>query len=85
MPRTRETTQRDGWARLPLMAAMMKHKALLLAEAGRELRLQALAAERDELYKVRLARAIDDDVHRQLVREIDLVEASLLQQTQSAH
>jgi|GEM_PF-6398172 len=44
-----------------------------------------LAAERDELYKVRLTRAIDDDVQRQPVREIDLVEASLLQQTQSAH
>lgn len=49
-----------------------------LAAAERSLRLQALAAERDELYRLRLARAIDDDVHRQLVREIDLVETSLL-------
>jgi monovalent cation/hydrogen antiporter len=53
-------------------------EARRLADIARTLRLQALAAERDELYRLRRAGAIDDDVHRQLVREIDLVEASLL-------
>ena len=39
--------------------------------------MQALRAERDELFRLRRAGSIDDDVHRQLVREIDLVETSL--------
>lgn len=47
-----------------------------LTEATRHLRLEALAAERDELYRLRRARRIDDGVHRQILREIDLVEAS---------
>jgi CPA1 family monovalent cation:H+ antiporter len=49
-----------------------------LAEAERRLRLVALNAERDELYRLRRAFAIDDVVHQKLVREIDLMEASLL-------
>lgn len=49
-----------------------------LAEAERRLRLVALDAERDELYRLRRAFAIDDVVHQKLVREIDLMEASLL-------
>ena len=49
-----------------------------VAEAERRLRLGALEAERDELYKLRRAFAIDDVVHQKLVREIDLMEASLL-------
>ena len=49
-----------------------------LAEAERRLRLAALDAERDELYRLRRAFAIDDVVHQKLVREIDLMEASLL-------
>ena len=48
------------------------------ASAARELRLHALAAERDELYRLRRAGAVDDDVHRRLVRELDLIETSLL-------
>ena len=48
-----------------------------VADAERRLRLDALAAERDELYHLRLTRQIDDTVHRQLVREIDLMETSL--------
>lgn len=48
------------------------------AEAARELRLRALAAERDELYRLRRAGELDDDVHRRLVRELDLLETSLL-------
>lgn len=47
------------------------------------LRLEALSAERAELYRLRLANAIEDDVHRRLVREIDLVEASLVSATRS--
>ena len=49
-----------------------------LAEAERRLRLVALDAERDELYRLRRAFAIDDIVHQKLVGEIDLMEASLL-------
>lgn len=52
-------------------------EAKRVADAERQLRLQALAAERDELYRLRHARSIDDDVHRALIREVDLMEASL--------
>jgi monovalent cation/hydrogen antiporter len=51
------------------------------ADAARELRLRALAAERDELYRLRRAGDLDDDVHRRLVRELDLLETSLLSAT----
>lgn len=51
--------------------------ARAVADAERELRLRALSAERDELYRLRMDRGIDDDVHGRLMREIDLVEASL--------
>jgi Na+/H+ antiporter len=50
---------------------------LALAEAERRLRLAALAAERDEIYRLRRTRDLDDDLHRRLVNEIDLMEASL--------
>jgi Na+/H+ antiporter len=50
---------------------------LAVAEAERRLRIQALAAERDELFRLRRAREIDDGLHRRLVQEIDLMEASL--------
>ena len=49
-----------------------------LEQARRDLRRQALAAERDELYRLRRAHSIDDEIHRQLVHEIDLLEASLI-------
>lgn len=48
-----------------------------LANEERRLRLAALAAERDELYRLRRAHSIDDDLHQRLLREIDLMEASL--------
>jgi CPA1 family monovalent cation:H+ antiporter len=48
-----------------------------VADAERKLHLRALEAEREELYRLRMERGIDDDVHRALLREIDLVEASL--------
>jgi monovalent cation/hydrogen antiporter len=57
--------------------------ARAVADAERELRLRALSAERDELYRLRMDRGIDDDVHGRLMREIDLVEASLT--TAQAH
>jgi Na+/H+ antiporter len=50
----------------------------LLAQAEQHLRLLALRAERDELYRLRLSHIIDDDVHVRLVREIDLLEESLV-------
>lgn len=54
-----------------------------LAETERRLRLAALAAERDELYRLRRSQGLDDSLVQQLVREIDLMEASLTRS--SAH
>jgi Na+/H+ antiporter len=48
-----------------------------LANAERTLRLQALNAERDELYIRRLGGKLDDQIHHRLLREIDLIEAKL--------
>ncbi|WP_442594170.1 Na+/H+ antiporter [Parapusillimonas sp. JC17] len=53
----------------------------LLAEAERSVRLEGLKAERDELYRLRIAGSIDDDLHRRLLHEIDLMESSLRGQT----
>jgi hypothetical protein len=50
-------------------------------EAARQLRVEALRAERDDLYRLRRAHKIDDTVHKQLVREIDLMEAALSPKT----
>jgi hypothetical protein len=47
------------------------------AEAERRLRLAALAAERDELHRLRMSHQIDDVLHQRLTREIDLMEAAL--------
>lgn len=47
------------------------------ADIEQSLMLVALRAERDEYYRLRLSREIDDDLHRRLVREVDLMEASL--------
>jgi CPA1 family monovalent cation:H+ antiporter len=47
------------------------------ARAERRFRLIALRAERSALYRMRLAGDIDDSVHRRLVGEVDLIEASL--------
>ncbi|HYQ17351.1 MAG TPA: hypothetical protein VEQ58_16375, partial [Polyangiaceae bacterium] len=54
-----------------------ENEARRVAAAERQLHMKALQAEREELYRLRLDRGIDDDVHRALLREIDLVEASL--------
>ncbi len=48
-----------------------------MAQAERGLRLEALQAERDELYRLRISHQIDDTLHRKLVREIDLIESAL--------
>src|SRR5437588_10117348 len=54
-------------------AARMKR----IADIERRLMLVALRAERDEYYRLRLSREIDDDLHLRLVRQVDLREASL--------
>jgi len=54
-----------------------ENEAQRVAAAERELHLCALQAEREELRRLRMDRGIDDDVHRALLREIDLVEASI--------
>jgi CPA1 family monovalent cation:H+ antiporter len=48
-----------------------------LFDAERYLRLEALKAERDELFDLRRSNTIDDNVFRHLVHEIDLMESSL--------
>jgi Na+/H+ antiporter len=52
----------------------------MLERADRNVRIVGLRAERDELYRQRLAGSIDDDLHRRLLREIDLMESSLERQ-----
>ena len=44
----------------------------------REIRLAALKAERDEIYRLGRQRALPDDLVRKLVRDIDLTEARLI-------
>lgn len=48
-----------------------------LVAFAKALRLEALKAERDELYRQRLAGELDDTIHLRLLREIDLAEAAL--------
>ncbi|WP_049623662.1 Na+/H+ antiporter [Frateuria defendens] len=55
------------------------------ARIERDLRLTALRAERDELYRLRRERRIDDQVMRALMRELDLAEASLTATGGSVH
>lgn len=56
-------------------AAATRGRRILAIE--RELRLAGLRAERDELYRLRRQRSISDETLQELVREIDLGEASL--------
>lgn len=51
-----------------------------IANAEQRLRIEALCAERDELYRLRVSHQIDDVLHQQLEREIDLMEAALFRQ-----
>lgn len=55
--------------------------AQALVETERQLRLAALAAERDEIYRMRRSQDLDDTLVQKLVREIDLMEASLTRST----
>jgi CPA1 family monovalent cation:H+ antiporter len=48
-----------------------------LAQAERELRMTALKAERDELYRLRISGQIDAALHDKLLREIDTLETAL--------
>lgn len=54
------------------------------ARVERNFRLAALAAEREQLFELRLRKEIDDELHRKLVLEVDLVEASLISKGSSA-
>ncbi len=49
----------------------------LQAEAERSLRLEAIRAERDELFQMWLNDKLDDSVHQHLLRELDLIEGAL--------
>ncbi|KFN50616.1 Na+/H+ antiporter [Arenimonas composti] len=51
----------------------------------RGMRLEAIQAERDELYQLHLSGTIDDVLHQSLLREIDLREASLAVKPAGAH
>ncbi|WP_444929095.1 Na+/H+ antiporter [Microbulbifer sp. SSSA002] len=44
----------------------------------RHYHLAALSAEREQLFELRISRKIDDELHRKLVLEVDLIEASLI-------
>ncbi len=46
-----------------------------LEQVERRLRLAAVRAERDEIYRLGRARKLSDDLVRKLVREADLMEA----------
>jgi CPA1 family monovalent cation:H+ antiporter len=46
-----------------------------MEEVERRLRLAAIRAERDELYRLGRSRKISDEIQRKLVREVDLLEA----------
>ncbi|WP_269714958.1 Na+/H+ antiporter [Caulobacter sp. NIBR2454] len=60
----------DGHSREAGEAALIQK----LEEIDRDLRLAALQAERDELFRLVRRRALKDDIARDLVREIDLME-----------
>ncbi|GGC02392.1 Na+:H+ antiporter [Oxalicibacterium flavum] len=52
-------------------------RILELAEAERAFRLEAIRAERDELFQMWLTDKLDDSVHQGLLRELDLIENAL--------
>ncbi|CDG82407.1 Na+/H+ antiporter [Janthinobacterium agaricidamnosum] len=52
-------------------------RTLQLVKFERKLRLNALGVERDELFRRRMAGELDDTIHLRLLREIDLLEATL--------
>ncbi|MDQ7968616.1 MAG: Na+/H+ antiporter [Oxalicibacterium faecigallinarum] len=48
-----------------------------LAESERSFRLEAIRAEREQLFQMWLADKLDDQVHQSLLRELDLIENAL--------
>jgi monovalent cation/hydrogen antiporter len=48
-----------------------------LAATERRLQMEALKAERDELYRLRMARELNDSLYQKLVHELDLIEAAI--------
>ncbi len=48
-----------------------------MVEVERQLRLEAIRASREELYRLRRGGSINDETHNALLRELDLTEASL--------
>lgn len=56
--------------------------ARALAEAERNLRLEAIHAEREELFQMWLNNRLDDALHRRLLRELDLIEGALSRNTE---
>lgn len=52
-------------------------RMLQMIKFERSLRLKALTAERDELFRLRIAGELDDSLHLRLLREIDLLEVTL--------
>ena len=57
-------------------------RARALAEAERDLRLEAIHAEREELFQMWLNNKLDDSLHRRLLRELDLIEGALSRNTE---
>lgn len=53
----------------------------LQADAERSLKLEAIRAERDELFQMWLNNKLDDSVHQRLLRELDLIEGALSRPT----
>lgn len=54
----------------------------LQVEAERNLRVEAIKAERDELFQMWLSNKLDESVHQRLLRELDLIEGALSRNTQ---
>ncbi|WP_293779296.1 Na+/H+ antiporter [uncultured Oxalicibacterium sp.] len=53
----------------------------LIEESERSFRLEGIRAEREELFQMWLADKLDDQVHQQLLRELDLIENALSRDT----
>lgn len=57
-------------------------RARVVAEAERHLRLEAIRAEREELFQLWLHSKLDDALHRRLLRELDLIEGALSRESE---
>jgi len=61
----------DGRLQTPEAAALRPR----MEQIERKLRLVGLAAERDQIYRLKRARTLDGEAARRMIREIDLLEA----------